>query len=367
MTSKDTMSPASSAPSSLRRHQKQSSTSNDVMTTPQMLVLGRDGCDLEQSRGHNVLMKENGEANEDSKGSHNWWGVFNSKKSEVSHDSLARYTSMEEQEDASENNFDDDAEAPSIDIRRLILADQKEEASKILFKPLTPSLTATIDEHENISAEDAVRQDCSFFYHDMDDEQDENPLSLLDGSGASVPNPRARAAYRARFQQLNEDRHINNEANYHDLWFEEEENEPHVASTSPRITDVAKSSLCWYQDGKILMKLPKDKVRLVMDPDLEPGILSVEYSGSFKQNRSVGTKIALDEDKVVNNEIMYVFTVDDNLYRRVIGELSDSLSSQFGLNQFCIEEGHVHISVAILLLAVIFIFLIVNTIIWPVN
>jgi hypothetical protein len=37
-----------------------------------------------------------------------------------------------------------------------------------------------------------------------------------------------------------------------------------------------RSSLFYEQDGRMLMKLPRDQVRLVMDYDLEPGILSVE-------------------------------------------------------------------------------------------
>jgi len=37
-----------------------------------------------------------------------------------------------------------------------------------------------------------------------------------------------------------------------------------------------RSSLFYEQDGQMLMRLPRDHVRLVMDYDLEPGILSVE-------------------------------------------------------------------------------------------
>ncbi|KAI2495210.1 hypothetical protein MHU86_19307 [Fragilaria crotonensis] len=178
-----------------------------------------------------------------------------------------------------------------------------------------------------------------------------------------VPTPpRHRAAYRARFQQLNEEwrRHADIYGEDNELWLRDEDDEVDtIDSSTLSVSNVMHSSLCWAQDGRILMTLPKDKVRLLMDEDLEPGILSVERGNPIQSNNG--------DNHHNKDEIMYVLTVDENLYRRVIGEISDATSSRFGLHQFCTDEGRVDISVAVMCLLLVMLILLINTIIWPVD
>mmetsp|Transcript_35710 Transcript_35710/g.50614 ORF Transcript_35710/g.50614 Transcript_35710/m.50614 type:complete len:207 (+) Transcript_35710:110-730(+) len=181
-----------------------------------------------------------------------------------------------------------------------------------------------------------------------------NDHSAINGRPNSKRNfmpPRHRAAYRARFQQLNDYELVSPEPN--DLLFQDEGSDtlviPDASSQLPNVLDISNSSLCWRYDGKILMKLPKDKVRLLMDPDLEPGILSVE------------------EASAESPENTYVLTVDENLYRRVVEEMASAHRSPCGMHEFCLDEGRINIWVAVFLLTIILIFLIVNTIIWPVS
>ena len=84
-----------------------------------------------------------------------------------------------------------------------------------------------------------------------------------------------------------------------------------------------------------------------MDPNLEPGILSVEQ--------------ASDNSK----DLTYVLSVDDNLYRRVVAEIADTHSSLCGIHQCCTDNGHVNIQVAVCLLGFVMVLLLVNTIIYP--
>lgn len=219
--------------------------------------------------------------------------------------------------------------------------------------------------------EEAVRNDCSFFYQGLE----ETPSAIITTSslvnqtyGLSVYNPlvptppRHRAAYRARFQQLNEEwrRHADVYGEDNELWLRDEDDEVDtIDSSTLSVSNVMHSSLCWAQDGRILMTLPKDKVRLLMDDDLEPGILSVERGNPIQSNNG--------DNHHNKDEIMYVLTVDENLYRRVIGEISDATSSRFGLHQFCTDEGRVDISVAVMCLLLVMLILLINTIIWPVD
>ena len=52
------------------------------------------------------------------------------------------------------------------------------------------------------------------------------------------------------------------------------------------------SSMFFEQDGKMLMRLPRDQVRLVMDYNLEPGILSVEQWRSQEDAQVASEKLA---------------------------------------------------------------------------
>jgi hypothetical protein len=96
------------------------------------------------------------------------------------------------------------------------------------------------------------------------------------------------------------------------------------------------------------MKLPKDKVRLVMDPELgQAGILS-----------SCSTKNAHDF-----SDISYILTVPPDIYQKVVLELAHSHTTI--LSACFASEDKLSIQVAIGLLSVILVLLFINVIIYP--
>lgn len=170
-------------------------------------------------------------------------------------------------------------------------------------------------------------------------------------------------------------------------------------------SDLTKSSLA-IRGGQI--RLPVDNVRLVMDSHLQPGILSVEsreggYMGyenygngnrygnisaneavpqspgekdSMKIKEKKYRKVAADplSDKIWRrNELSYVLTVDDSLYRRLFQEMNDSHRLPLGMYYCChvveseASHDHVGIGVAISILMVVFVFLVVGMLIWPID
>ena len=140
------------------------------------------------------------------------------------------------------------------------------------------------------------------------------------------------------------------------------------------VSNVSHSSLCWTHDGRILMTLPKDKVKLLMDDELEPGILSVEQRvppSAQNQHRNKKNHHNNDNHDDNNNSappvLVYVLTVDETLYRRVVDEISYATTSRFGLHSFCMEEGRMDISVAVICLSVVMFLLLITTLIWPLD
>ncbi len=178
----------------------------------------------------------------------------------------------------------------------------------------------------------------------------------------------------------------------------------------PAIADITKSSLSYISNGRIQMKLPGDNVRLVMDEFLEPGILSVEKDDTVchelddvddlsrpflssvetnqDQERPIERKLLNEIADVESNnhidgdqrlsrrnhretklpDLRYVLTVDQNLYKSIIKEVPAS-KMPCGL-YFCFHDAvdgsrHVNISVAIIILSIVFILLFVGTCIWP--
>jgi hypothetical protein len=220
------------------------------------------------------------------------------------------------------------------------------------------------------TAEDVVLENCPFFFQEFNDVSFV-PTNIKKGLATTAATtspsiPQCRANYRARFQQLNalllENKntrytiHVNQEQD--ELWLQDNDEESFRASgglcTPHRPTNVAdfsKSSFYCNIDGRVLMKLPKDKVRLTMDPHLEPGILSVE------QPKEKGNQH--------RQELTYVLSVDDDLYRRVVAEISDTHSSTCGVHQCCTDTGHLNIQVAYCLLGFVLLLLLINTIIYP--
>jgi hypothetical protein len=205
------------------------------------------------------------------------------------------------------------------------------------------------------SREDDILQESSFFYRDLDDSiMTKPPPALLRGSSI-VLAPSYRSAYHARYQQLNQEYIIENDLAL--LQQQEEENYEHdsvatvlqpAAARGSIIQDFSNSSLYYKQDGRVLMKLPKDKVRLVMDPELgQAGILS-----------SCCTKNAHEF-----SDISYILTVPPDIYQKVVLELAHSHTTI--LSACFASEDRLSIQVAIGLLSVILVLLFINVIIYP--
>jgi len=101
--------------------------------------------------------------------------------------------------------------------------------------------------------------------------------------------------------------------------------------------------------GRVQIHLPKDDVRLVMDPNLEAGILCVvvtEDESKFQlyhTNSTVGaakgrpTHTSRPDESQKVPPLTYILTVDDDLYKRVLNELAERWSQPFGL-YFCTHE-----------------------------
>ena len=162
----------------------------------------------------------------------------------------------------------------------------------------------------------------------------------------------------------------------------------------PAIADIRKSSLSYIHNGRIKIKVPKDNVRLVMDPIMESGILSVErnvmplLSSNTEQHDKIEcgafhTKNDEAEAEIIEErfdqhrkaktskpvkELSYTLTVDEDLYKRIFSEINQSrLPCGF---YYCCHDSedksqHVHIGVAICGLVAFFIALGALTSIWP--
>ena len=215
---------------------------------------------------------------------------------------------------------------------------------------------ATATEATAATREDRVRQDCSYFYRGMDDDLS-SPFHRTKshrkgGRTVTAANSmlrrlsvRARlsgevdgALFMSRYERLNQvmdppkrkskNRHRrgqqyngndnsnsnhSNEDSNHELFLDENVNDQqpssyreHIPSPTNNIvmgaTSLAnphgvRSSMFFEQDGKMLMRLPRDQVRLVMDYNLEPGIISVEQWRSQEDAEAASEKLAVQNSK----------------------------------------------------------------------
>ena len=210
---------------------------------------------------------------------------------------------------------------------------------------------------------------------------------------------------------------------------------PPSPSSVAIVSDSLRQSSLLYihaESGMVQLRLPTDNVRLLMDPHLEPGILSVErvrvgvsedgvatlvgagIAAAVPAVPQLGMSRSRDDDeeldagtgletypanaKLLDNrseeeaeitqklagntpskgtmakcpwkdeELHYVLTVDDDLYRRLVKEMADS-RTLCGIYYCCHttegEENRVSIGVALCVLFVVFTLLLVETIIHP--
>ena len=224
-----------------------------------------------------------------------------------------------------------------------LLAARSSEPSSPTSSSTTHYSNALPDEPVPTTREDEILSESSFFYRDMDE-----MILRAPSSCSIVLPPQERSAFRARYQQLNQE-HVVDE---HDLDLWETDNDwqrQQPPTNNTIIQDFSNSSLYYKQDGRVLMKLPKDKVRLVMDPELgEPGILSAVLDSTRNHEYS---------------QISYVLTVPPDIYRKVVLELAHKHTT---ICSSCFQsEEKLSIRVAIGLLIVILMLLFINVIIYP--
>jgi len=207
------------------------------------------------------------------------------------------------------------------------------------------------------SREDRVRQDCSYFYRGMEDDPSSpyhKTRSHRTGKTTAAANSllrrmsvRARlsgqvdgALFMSRYERLNQVIHPHrqkssktqtrhqqgqqytgndnssnqdNNEDHHDLFLDEDDGQDqpssyreHVPSPTNNVVMGAtslinphgvRSSMFFEQDGRMLMRLPRDQVRLVMDYNLEPGILSVEQWRNQEDAEATSEKLAMQNER----------------------------------------------------------------------
>lgn len=223
------------------------------------------------------------------------------------------------------------------------------------------------------TVEDQLRQDCHFFYQGFDDQPSPErsrrfrPFSSPRNTSMRS-NTREGALFYAKYQRLNQE--LNEHYGGHDLALEEEGGPEQIhmrlsSDNSINVLDVQHSSLFYEQDGKLLMKLPRDQMRLMMDNDLEPGIVSVEQWRKPEDQYQGLTAVSQME---MTPPLSYVLTVPDDLYRRVVSEMSYRLMPPcWGFFKCCHyhdDTEHADIRLALVILAVTFTLLFGFTIEW---
>jgi hypothetical protein len=109
-----------------------------------------------------------------------------------------------------------------------------------------------------------------------------------------------------------------------------------------------------------------DAVRLVMDPDLEAGILSVEqWRREDQKEGTPGLPLSPEAAVLDRPPLRYALTVSPDLYRRVVAEMSDDFTNPFcGVSRCCSDNGKADIRIAVAILVVIFVVLFINTVYW---
>jgi hypothetical protein len=228
------------------------------------------------------------------------------------------------------------------------------------------------------TTEDQLRQDCSFFYQGLEDPtpRKENrglglrPLSSALDKVPRVLSRRDGAMFHAKYEQLNQEI-VAPDEDYNDLYLHEGSSETvdfQSDTHSNNVVDVQHSTLVYEQNGRMLMKLPRDQVRLIMDHDLEPGIVSVEQWRKEDQNATDPTTPTTNGLSFFESAapLHYVMTVPDDLYRRIVSEMSYAMFPPYlGLLKCCSETERADIKIALAILFVVLVLLFISTMEWP--
>jgi len=359
--------PSSSVDSTPPRRRPHHHTISD---DPHLQVLGRDGRDLPFSSLECTNEERAHSLNSSSQKRH-WWDEMAKRFTHTNEEEETEAPFVSLVESGGEETKKGEPKRVSTDTANtplqepLTSSDMKKTASSLSTRAVslltTRSTTADSPnssssthysnalQEPSLTREDEILHESSFFYRDLDEVLTRKPSH----SGSIVLPPSQRSAYRARYQQLNQEYIVEDDL---DLWEEDALRPP----PQTIIQDFSNSSLYYKQDGRVLMKLPKDKVRLVMDPELgEPGILSACITSSNNKKKIDATTIM----DAPHTEISYVLTVPPDIYRKVVLELAHAHTTTCSS---CFEsEDKVSIQVAIGLLCVILTLLFINVIIYP--
>lgn len=175
------------------------------------------------------------------------------------------------------------------------------------------------------------------------------------------------AEYKAKYQQLNQDfepsHHYDDDrfADYedfslapHDLTLEEQAANPNPHNNLAVITQTVAQSSLFYEDesnGRILLTLPRDRVRLLVAGELESGILSV-------------VQCRRPEDPPTN-QLEYCLTVPTNLYQKVVSEMRH-VKANHNQHHHIVGSGNDHADIrwAVGIMVVILIILGINTLVF---
>ena len=246
-----------------------------------------------------------------------------------------------------------------------VVARQQEQQQTTLEDPANTSSSG----HSKATVEDQLRQDCSFFYQGIEDPIQQKrgaafPLSSSSSDkGPRVLSSREGALFQAKYQKLNQPIYVDD-----DLELTEEDGDEEVSTVNDNdtsrnisISDIQNSSLVYKQNGKLHMRLPCDQTRLIMDHDLEPGILSVEQWRCVDANEILPTGDAV---ATKGPPLRYVMTVPDDLYRRLVSEMSYHFDPPYaGFFRCCHEsDEHADIRLALIIVTVFLILLFIGTV-----
>jgi hypothetical protein len=232
---------------------------------------------------------------------------------------------------------------------------------------------STVADSLNPTVEDRLKQDCSFFYQGMEDAtprtSSTNGIQPLSSAVHRVLSSRDGAIYHAKYERLNQDLVLHDAAD-DDLFLDEYPNGDIVTPRNP-MADVQNSSLCYKQNGRLFMRLPRDQMRLVMDQDLEPGIVSVEQWRTTNQEENGGNTMGMMMGMDVPSSkpyppLRYVMTVPDDLYRRIVAEMSYALAPPcWGFFKCCSNESErADIKLALLIMFFVLLLMFISTLEW---
>jgi hypothetical protein len=237
-----------------------------------------------------------------------------------------------------------------------------------------------------------ILRDGHFYYRDMESavpsrNDVESHCNYFQAPSSAVDTELKR--YRERFEDLNKDakcfeldRLLDNDLQL-DHTEDAEVNEIRRDARRSILHTAHTSSLYYVVEGggMTLLCLPRDHVRLTMDPELQTGTLAVEqwrredetrYEVPLSQRSSCSfcpnckKEFTFGRDFSIHPDLRYTLVVNDDLYRNLMSELSSHLTEPYcGINRWCLDDEKVDIRVAIGFLIIVFSLMFATTVVWP--